>query len=552
MKKLETSIKKFALENAYLHKGTANEKAVLGKLLASKEITKSEIKTTSKIIKKIVDEINSMTKEEQELKIKREFPNLLHREKKEKELAELPNAVMNKVVTRMPPGPSNFMTAGHAISFLINYMYSKKYDGKCILRIDDTNPEKDKAEFVNSFLDGIKYLRIKPSKTVYTSDDIEKMYSQINKLIKENKVYVCFCNQEKISKLRTKKESCECSKAKEKETLKLWNKMLNGDFKEKECTLRLRGDMKSKNAVMRDPSIFRINYSEHYRQRKKYIVWPLYDFASTCEEEWTGVTHILRSIEFGNERIELQKYLSKLMGFKEKTYIQYGRFNVAGLEKTSGRHLRELVTKGKYTWDHPSFPTLAALKRRGFKPETFYELAKKVGLSKTPTPIDDSLLSSINRKFLDAECNRYFFVAKPFVKITLDNNFKKVSVLPLHPNKKETRKIKATNKIFITKSDFEKNKGKEIRLKDLTNIMLTKKAKITDNNIKHSIQKIHWISEENIPAEVLMTNGKKIKGLCEPNCVQIKVGEIVQFERFGFARLEKKTKNKLEFIFTHK
>ena len=302
---------------------------------------------------------------------------------------------------------------------------------------------------------------------------------------------------------------------------------------------------------MRDPSIMRINCSNHYRQKKKFCVWPLYDFASACEEEWTGVTHVMRSIEFGNERIELQKYISKLLGFSEKTFVQYGRFNVIGLEKTSGRHLRELVEKKGYFWNSPSFPTMSALIRRGFVKETFYELAKKVGLSKTPTPIDDTLLSSINRKFLDRECNRYFFVAEPLIEISLNGNFKKVSVLPLHPERDGNRKISVSKRIFITKEDFEKNKGKETRLKDLTNIILNKKAEVTDNELKHSTQKIHWISEDNIPAEILMTDEKTISGLCEPDCSKIKIGDIVQFERVGFARLEKKGKT-LEFIFTHK
>ncbi len=551
--KLKDSIEKFALENAFLHNGKANEKAVLGKLLGNKIISKDQIKNTIPEILSTIKNINSLSESEQKSKIKSRYPEILNQEKKEKALAKIPNAEKGKVVTRIPPGPSKFMTAGHAISFLINYIYAKEYNGKCILRFDDTNPDKDEQEFVDAFKQGIlNFLKINVSKTVFASDDIEKMYKEAEKLIKKNKAYVCFCNREEISKLRKQQKSCSCANEKPAKTLTLWKNMLSGKFKEGECSLRLKGNMKSNNAVMRDPSIFRINYSKHYRQNKKFNVWPLYDFESVCEEEYTKVTHVLRSIEFGNERIELQKYLSKLLGFREKTYVQYGRFDVAGLEKTSGRHLRELVEKKGYSWNSPSFPTLSALERRGFKPETFYELAKKVGLSKTPTPIDDTLLSSINRKFLDQECNRYFFVEEPLEKIELKGDFKKTAVLPLHPNKKTTRKIPATSTIFITKKDFQENKGKETRLKDLTNVILKKDAKVTDNEVKHKTQKIHWLSTKNLSAEILLTNEKVISGICEPDCKNIKVGEIIQFERFGFCRLEKKSKNKLEFIFTHK
>jgi glutamyl-tRNA synthetase len=551
---LKKAIEKHALANAVGHGGKAQQGAVVGKILAEFPKAKTQMQKVMPEISKGVSAVNNLSAEKQETKLKKIWPAFFVKEKKERGLSELPGAIDGKVVTRMPPGPSNYMTAGHALSFLISYIYAQKYHGKCVLRIEDTNPDKDNQEAVDSFNDGIiRFLGAKTHKTVFVSDDIPRLYKQIEKLLNKKQAYVCSCPADKISKLRRKKQACEHRNPTVGENLDLWNQMLAG---KEGSTVRLIGKMDANNATLRDPVIARINKTKHYRQKSKYVVWPAYDLAVTCEEEWCGITHVLRSNEFGLERIELQKYIAKLLGFKEKYYIQYGRFNVSGLEKSQGRILRALVTKGG-RWDDPRMPTLIALERRGFVKETFYELAKQVGLSKTPTKIDEKTIAGINRKFIDLVADRFFFIQNP-VKVKLDTLPAKEAKLKLHPDKKTIRTIKASNPLFIDHKDLSQNLGKEIRLKGLCNIqipkqpgLISKKVHCTGAHHKFGLQVIQWVPKEQTKVDILMTDGKTLHGIAEKNVEKLKVGAVVQFERFGFCRLDKKTKDKLIFVWAH-
>jgi glutamyl-tRNA synthetase len=550
------TIEKHVLANAVQHKGKANPGAIVGKVLAEDPKAKANMKEIMPQIHQTVKDINKLAPEKQKSLLKRIWPKFFHRVKKERGLSELPGAVMGKVVTRMPPGPSNYMTAGHALSFIINYIYAQKYNGKCVLRVEDTNPEKDNQEAVDSFKDGItRYLEIKPSKTVFVSDDTPKLYTEIEKLLNKSQAYACSCSRETISKLRRRKQACEHRDQTINQNIAIWKNMLTG--KEETYTIRLIGKMDANNATLRDPVLARVNKTPHYRQKTKYSVWPAYDLAVTCEEEWCGITHVLRSNEFGNERIELQKHIAKLLGFKEKYYIQYGRFNISGLSKTQGRVIRAIVAKGG-SWDDPRLPTLLALERRGFVKETFYELAKQVGLSKTQTKIDEKTLATINRKIIDPIAPRYFFVANP-VKIHIDHAPKIKHVeLKLHPDKPETREIKFSKTLYIEKKDLIDNLKQEIRLKSLCNIVIPPKPGLIHKKVlcsgatqKYGLKVIQWVPKDHVDVEILLTNGKITKGVAESNVKDIDVGTTVQFERFGFCRLDKKEKDRLVFVFAH-
>ncbi|MBU4493008.1 MAG: glutamate--tRNA ligase, partial [Nanoarchaeota archaeon] len=408
--------------------------------------------------------------------------------------------------------------------------------------------------------DVLEYLKIKPDKTVYVSDDMPKFYKLAEDLIKRGEAYVCFCSREKMQDLRHKGIPCECRNNAAEKNLEEWKKMLSRKYKEGKCILRLKIDLKSDNHVMRDPVIFRIIYAEHYRQKEKYPLWPLYDFENAVEEEFCGITHILRSSEFGKMRIELQDYIKDLFGFKKQEIIQYGRFNVVGAI-TQGREIRKLIKEKKVVgWDDPRLVTLRALKRRGILPEMFYELALRVGLSKTPTNIDWSVISSINRKILDPNSNRYFFIDDP-KEITIKNAPEMQIRIKLHPEHEErgTRNLKTNEKFYISKKDFKELKqGKLYRLMHAFNFKKQKNEFVFDSKelekYKQKGERImHWLprDEELVDVEVLMPNAKIVKGLAEPFVKNIKTNHVVQFERFGFCKLDRIEKGKLVFWFTH-
>jgi len=544
---MQDIIKKHALLNAVEYGGKANAQAVMGKVIAEKPELKNDMATVGRETAKIVKEINSWPLEKQKKELEK-FGKIKKEEKVEREgLPPLPNAEMGKVVTRLPPEPSKYNHIGHALSFLINYMYAKMYKGKCILRFEDTNPEKVRKEYVDAMKeDVLDYLDIKPDKVVLTSNDMKKMYGYAEKIIKEGKAYVCTCSREKMQAMRHKGEECECRNRSIEENMKLWKNMLGKKFKEEEAVLRLNIDMQALNQVMRDPVIFRITYAPHFIQKNKYCVWPLYDFQNSVEEELCGITHILRSAEFGEMRIELQNYIKDLLGFRKQTVVQYGRFEVDGAI-TQGREIRKLIEEGKIKgWDDPRLVTLKALRKRGIVKETYYNLAKKLGLNPTSAKIQWHMIAAENRKLIDPVSPRYFLVGEP-IEIKLDKLLMRTVKAPLFPGKRKFRKIPVTKKVFVDKIDLTQYRGKEVRLMHFCNVILDKKAKVTGKALK-DVPKIHWVSSKNFNMKIIMPDAKEVEGLAEPEVSKVKPNQTVQFERIGFARCDKKGL----FYFAHK
>jgi glutamyl-tRNA synthetase len=562
---LKQRVRFFALENALKFNGKANPGAVIGKILSETPELKKDMANISKEISAIVNEINKtpldILKAEWEKVKPKDEPK--KEEKQKKDLPDLQDAKMGKVITRLPPEPSKYSHVGHALSFLINYMYAKKYNGKCLLKLEDTNPEKCTQEFADVMIDDLtNYLEIKPDAIIFISDDMNYMYEQAEKLIKKEKAYVCFCDRVKMQDLRHKGIECECRNNSVEKNLKLWEEMLAKKFKEEECTLRLKADMESANQVMRDPVIFRISYAKHFRQGDKYSVWPLYDFENSVEDSKYGVTHVMRSIEFGTMREELQSCIKDALGLKRQIIKEYGRFNIKGAT-SQGREIRQLIEEGKVTgWDDPSLVTLRALKRRGIVKETLYELVYQVGLSPSSDKnIDWTMISAINRQILDSKVNRYFFIDEP-VEITIENAPISEHELKMHPEHPERglRKFRTHDNFFIAKSDFEKFKDKDlIRLMDCLNFVI-KGKKFVFHSKEHEHYKgignmiIHWlpVSNDLMNIEIRMPDNTIKKGLAEHTVKDLATGAIVQFTRFGFCRLDEIKKEKLVFWFTNK
>ena len=558
---MQDTILKYALQNAVKFKGKANPGAIIGKLFKEDPNLKSKAAELGKKIAEVVKEVNKMKPEEQLAKLKQLAPELLEKkEKEERGLPELKDAKEGEVVTRIPPEPSKYNHIGHALSFLINYLYAKKYKGRAILRFEDTNPTKAKQEYVDAMKeDVLEYLDIQPDKTVYVSDDMEKFYELAEKLIQQAKAYVCFCDRESMQKNRHNAKPCECRDKDPNLDMSAWADMKKGKYDDGSAVLRLKIDMEADNQVLRDPVIFRLISDEHYRQKKKYRVWSMYDFENAVEEELCGITHVLRSNEFGRMRAELQDYIKDLFQFRKQVIREYGRFNIVGAV-TQGRQIREMIEKGEaFGWDDPKLVTLRALKRRGIVKETYYELVKKVGLSPAPTNIDFTLLASINRKILDASAHRYFFVKNP-KKIIIEGAPEQEVKLDLHPdNKKGGRKFKTAEEFYVTPEDLKSFKEKKLyRLMDCVNFTKQAKKFVFDSldykTFKENGDKIiHWlpVSEDLVDIEVLMPDHKVIKGLGEANLRKIKIGDVIQLTRFGFCRLDSVEKNLYKFWFTH-
>ena len=557
---LDSIIRKYALQNAVKFNGKANTGAVIGKIIGENPDLKKDIDKIKSIVEKTIKEINKIPADEQLEQLKKIAPELLEKKKVEElELPELQDAKKGKVVTAFPPEPSGYPHIGHAKGAIINYEYAKKYDGKFVLRFEDTNPELAKNEFYDAQLDGYKWMQIKWDKLIYISDTIEQMYKKAEELIDKGAFYACDCSVEDMRRKRMLGEECKCRDRSKDENKKLFKAMLDGKFEKGEVIIRLKSDMKHKNSVMRDPAMLRVIKKAHDRVGNKYIVWPSYDFAAAFSDGSEGITHRVRSKEF-ELRAELQSHLQKLMGFKETIIIEQARFNLEGVE-ASKRKIRERIATGELMgWDDPRLSTLATLKRRGFMPEAIKSFLLKKSITKHESTITWGDIEAENRKFADKTAYRYFFISKP-KEILIENAPEQDVELDLHPeNKKGGRKFKTKDKFYITEDDFKSLTNNKLnRLMDCLNF-IKKGDKLIFDSVEYAKFKdkgekiIHWLPKEEklIKVEVLMPDNTLIEGLGEPSMQSIKEDQLVQLERFGFARCDKKEKAKIIFWYTHK
>lgn len=549
MTDLTTHIRAYAAKNA-LDFGKADAGRILPKLFQH-GLDRKDIGKIMPEIQRIVTDMNALPKDELEEIVAELHEFIKEREEKEKTLPDLPNAIQGKVVTRLPPEPSKYLHIGHALSFLLNYTYAKRYGGKCLLRFEDANPEKVSQEYIDSITEDIEnYLELKLDNPKFVSDDMPLMYKYAEQLIEQGNAFMCFCSREEMQNLRHAGKECKCRQKSNEENMKEWKLFLKGKYEEGTATLRFKGNMQDLNHVMRDSVIFRSVKAKHFRQGTKYKVWPMYDFYNPIEDSLMGVTHILRSNEF-EQRVPLQDKIKELLGLSKQTVVQYGRFNVIDAT-TKGREIREGIESGEYVgWDDPRLVTLKALKRRGIKKEVLLAVIDQLGLTKKDVQLDFDMIAAVSRKLIDAETKRFYFVHDP-VELNVKSKIKYASI-PVHPDKPETRKVKVSDKIAISEKDFKENVGKEVRLLHLYNISLPKtgkKAEFTSIDNK-PIPKIQWVSD-GVKVKIMMDNAQWTQGLGEKALKDLKVGEVVQFERFGFVKLDKKTKTGLEFWFTHK
>jgi len=536
----EDLILKYALQNAVKFKGKANPGAVIGKILQEQPELKSKIKELFKKINEIIKEVNSLSISEQETKLSTfKFKTV---KKKERDLFSILK-LKSKIKTAFPPSPEKYPHLGHAKALILNYELAKRKNGKFYLRFEDTNPELVKEEYYNVMIENFTWLGVKWDKLQYASDHMELFYKCAKQLMSKGNLYACYCKKELISKNRMEGIECHCRK----------NKVSFQNFvKEKTGILRLKGNMQSNNTTMRDPIMFRFVSSSHPRTKNKYSLWPTYDFQNAVMDGYFKIDFRLRSKEF-ELRGELQNYIQSLLKLhKTKTY-EFGRLNLEGVE-SSGRIIREKINNHELLgWDDPRLTTLVALRRRGFLPQAIYDFVLSTGISKAESTMTWDELETKNKKILDPISDRYFFIENP-KKIKIKNPPFLEALAPLHPEHPEKgyRKIKTNNEFYI-QDDLEKDKiYRFMHLFNFKNHEFISK----DVDSRLSAKMIHWlpVAKDLVKMEVIMPNAKIKKGLGEPilrNKKYLKVGDIIQFIRFGFCRLDKRDDKKLTFYYTH-
>ncbi|MFQ5941481.1 MAG: glutamate--tRNA ligase [Nitrososphaerales archaeon] len=554
---VKSRVRKLALKNALEHNGKARSDTVVAKVIGLKPELRKEAKVIFNQTIGIVDDVNKLGIREQQTELERTAPEMLVQEEKEEKraLPPLPNAEMGKVVTRFPPEPNGYPHIGHAKAIIIDEEYARMYEGKLILRFDDTNPLKEKLEYYDAIKNGIEWLGVKPHQVKNTSDDMELIYKYGRQMLEIDGAYVCTCAGDSIRENRKNGLGCECMHLDQENNIARWEKMFN-EYTANQAIVRYKGDMKSENTVMRDPTLFRIIDGEHPLKGRKYRVWPTYDFAVSIEDSVDGVTHAMRTKEY-ELRNELYYAIIDKLQLRKPLMMEFSRLEFDGMPVSKRKITPLIEQKLVKSWDDPRLPTLLAMKRRGILPEAIREFVLTLGFTKADTKPPFDALESINRRMLDPSSRRLFFVPDPVI-LKVKNAPVKTIKIKNHPDvDMGEREVNVDDTFYIAGDDAKKMKpGSEVRLIDLYNVKIENVAEkevvgTYDGDELRNNPKIQWVSKNDaVKIDVMVPKTLYIgeeynpasleisKGYASTYISKLKPDEMVQFVRFGFCRID--------------
>lgn len=367
-----------------------------------------------------------------------------------------------RVLTRFPPEPNGYLHIGHAKSICLNFGVAKKYGGKTNLRFDDTNPETEEVEYVESIKADVRWLGFDwDDRQFFASDYFDQLYEFALLLIRKGKAYVDHSTAEEIADQKGTPtlpgvESPYRNRSVD-ENLELFNKMKEGFFDEGECVLRAKIDMASPNMHMRDPVMYRIKKAHHHRTGDKWVIYPMYDFAHGQSDSIEKITHSICTLEFENHRPLYEWYIDQLGIFPSRQY-EFARLNLS-YTVMSKRKLMQLVNEQFVTgWDDPRMPTISGLRRRGYTPESIRDFADRIGVAKRENIIDVSLLEFCVREHLNKIAHRYMVVQRPVKLRILNYEDGRVEQMEVQNNPEApeagTRLVPFSNELYVEADDY--------------------------------------------------------------------------------------------------
>ncbi|CAD6624030.1 CIC_collapsed_G0018290.mRNA.1.CDS.1 [Saccharomyces cerevisiae] len=500
---------------------------------------------------------------------------------------DLPDAKMGEVVTRFPPEPSGYLHIGHAKAALLNQYFAQAYKGKLIIRFDDTNPSKEKEEFQDSILEDLDLLGIKGDRITYSSDYFQEMYDYCVQMIKDGKAY---CDDTPTEKMREERMDGVASARRDRsveENLRIFTEeMKNGTEEGLKNCVRAKIDYKALNKTLRDPVIYRCNLTPHHRTGSTWKIYPTYDFCVPIVDAIEGVTHALRTIEYRDRNAQYDWMLQALR--LRKVHIwDFARINFVRT-LLSKRKLQWMVDKDLVgNWDDPRFPTVRGVRRRGMTVEGLRNFVLSQGPSRNVINLEWNLIWAFNKKVIDPIAPRHTAIVNP-VKIHLEGSEApqepKIEMKPKHKKNPAVgeKKVIYYKDIVVDKDDADViNVDEEVTLMDWGNVIITKKnddgsmvAKLNlEGDFKKTKHKLTWLADTKdvVPVDLvdfdhLITKDRleedesfedfltpqtefHTDAIADLNVKDMKIGDIIQFERKGYYRLDALPKDGKPYVF---
>lgn len=563
---LRELVRKTALLNAIRHDGKAQAGPIIGKILGEKAELRTKVKELSALVNDVLAEVNSLLLNEQHHMVEEKWPETLLKEKVEEEKRLPPLSNVEKyaqVVTRFSPNPDCVLHLGSARAIILCYEYAQLYKGKFVLRFEDTDPKVKRPvlEFYGRIREDLAWLGCKPNEEYIQSDRIPIYYEYAEKMLEDGNAYVCTCKSEVFREKTLASMACDCRDLTPEEHLSRWQRMFDGGFGEGEAVLRVKTDLDHPNPAVRDwpaARVIDIEKCPHPRVGTKFRVWPLYNLACGVDDHLLGITHVIRGKEHLTNQVR-QEFMYKHLDWKYPEAIHYGRLKITGAHLSKSKIVQGIREDLFSDWDDPRLATFAALRRRGITPEAIKRMIIEVGPKTNDVVLSWENLYAHNRKILDPTAERYFFVQDP-IEVTVNNLPKAFDVkLHLHPDHPERGFREYTirpdgddqsAKFWVSTKDVNPSRTDSvIRLMELFNVKIEKaniysaEAYFVSESYEEARQSksqlIHWIPVgQDFPCKIVMPDATIVEGIAEGICKRLKPNAIIQFERFGFVRID--------------
>ena len=555
------AIRKYALQNAIEYDGNGQSSSVLGRFLSER----ADLRTRAKDVKILVDDAvssaNSLAGEMGIDYIKEQLqqiaPEALNREKQKRLVGLKPlQGDVSSIVLRFAPNPNGPLSLGHSRGIVINSEYAKMYEGKMVLRLDDTDT-KIKPPLTEAYSwieEDYEWLAGRPADVVIRASERMPVYlSYAEKMISDGFGYVCRCVADEFREFRKRKENCPCRRKRREENLSDWRMMNDGEIGEGGAVVRVKTEMTLPNPALRDWPALRIQHSPHPLVGGKYKVWPLLDFQSAIEDHEQGVTHIIRGKDL-MDSTRKQVLLYEHFGWKYPETLYWGRVKIHGYGGFSTSSMRSSIENGKFDgWDDLRLPTIKSLRNRGFGSKSLRDFWIELGLNQKDISVPIQTLESLNSGIIDSSTERRSFVFQP-KELRMKGDFDNFHLsIPRHPEGRISgnREWEIRESVFIQASDFN---NKVVRLKEFADISIDGENFVIESEERSDDRSIiHWIPKELArPAKLLVPEGDEIivrDGLIED--FELEIGTIYQLERTCFAKLEDILEELAIFLWLH-